>query len=70
VVRVDDLFPDVPCDLCTKYCQPNTVPLPLILPGCPPWQSLGDECFVQELGVVPWDGLKMRPIRHGTRGRR
>ena len=36
----------------------------------PPWQALCDDCFRQEIGLEPWDSLKMKPIRHGTRGRR
>jgi hypothetical protein len=66
----EERFPDVPCELCTTPAQLNTVPLRLIPAGSPPWQVLCDTCFRQELGLEPWDSLKMRPVRHDTRGRR
>jgi hypothetical protein len=51
MVRVDDLFPDVPCDLCTKLAQLNTVPLRLIPAGCPPGRRCAKTVFAKSLAA-------------------
>ncbi len=69
-MRMEERFPDAPCDLCRTLAQLYTVPLRLIPAGSPPWQALCGDCFRHELETEPWDSLQMRPIRHGRRGRR
>jgi hypothetical protein len=67
---MEDRFPDASCERCGMAAQLNTVPLRLVQPGQRAWQALCDDCFHRELGVEPWDELRVRPIRHNRRGRR
>ncbi|MBV9578870.1 MAG: hypothetical protein JO057_09795 [Chloroflexi bacterium] len=63
-------LPGAACNLCGKLAQLNTVSLRLIPAGSPPWQSLCDDCFREELNTEPSDNLKLRPIRSSRRSRR
>jgi hypothetical protein len=51
VVRVNDLFPDAPCNLCTKPAQLNIVPLRLILPAARPGKRCATRASARSRGT-------------------